>query len=85
LRCTGIESHNNLGTGEQIYSRIRMIFNKISADHPELPSNLRLSIAIKAINDTAGPEGIVPSLLAFGALPRPLEFRKNFLPRVLAF
>jgi hypothetical protein len=36
LRHTGTESHNSLGAGEQIHSRIRTIYNKISAEHPDL-------------------------------------------------
>ena len=27
-------------------------------------------MAVKAINDTAGPDGLVPTLLVFGAYPR---------------
>ena len=27
-------------------------------------------MAVKAINDTAGPNGLVPTLLVFGAYPR---------------
>ena len=30
-------------------------------------------MAFKAINDTAGPDGIVPTLLVFGAYPRLVE------------
>jgi hypothetical protein len=29
-----------------------------------------LQMAVKAINDLAGPDGIVPTLLVFGAYPR---------------
>jgi hypothetical protein len=29
-----------------------------------------LQIAVKAINDSAGPDGIIPILLVFGAYPR---------------
>ena len=29
-----------------------------------------LQIAVKAINDSAGPDSIVPTLLVFGAYPR---------------
>ena len=27
-------------------------------------------MAVKAVNDTAGPDGLVPTLLVFGAYPR---------------
>ena len=30
-------------------------------------------MAVKAINDSAGPDGIVPTLLVFGAYPRMTE------------
>jgi hypothetical protein len=30
-------------------------------------------MAFKAINDTAGPDGLVPTLLVFGAYPRMAE------------
>ena len=31
-----------------------------------------LQMAVKAVNDTAGPDGLVPTLLVFGAYPRML-------------
>jgi hypothetical protein len=31
-------------------------------------------MAVKAINDTADPDGLVPTLLVFGAYPRMTEF-----------
>ena len=33
-----------------------------------------MQIAFKAINDTAGPDGLVPTLLVYGALPRMVEY-----------
>ena len=36
---------------------------------PTLPMQLRLSTAVKAVNDTAGPDGLFPSLLLFGSMP----------------
>jgi hypothetical protein len=78
LRHTGTESHNSLGAGEQIHSKLRAVFRKLTFEHPKLSPELRLSIAVKALNDTAGPDGLVPSLLVFGALPRPPEIRKEF-------
>ena len=31
---------------------------------------LTLQMAVKAVNDSAGPDGLVPMLLVFGAYPR---------------
>jgi hypothetical protein len=77
LRYTGIELHNSLGSGEQIHSKLRAVFNKISSEHLKLSRELRLSIAVKGFNDIAGPDGLVPSLLVLGALPRLPEVQKG--------
>jgi len=34
---------------------------------------MALQMALKAINDTAGPEGLVPTLLVFRAYPQMVE------------
>ncbi len=34
--------------------------------HPSLPRQVLLAVAVKAMNDMLGPEGIVPSALVFG-------------------
>ena len=34
-----------------------------------MPKEVRLQIAIKAINDSTGPNGIVPTLLVYSAYP----------------
>jgi hypothetical protein len=62
LRTTGTESHNSLGQGET--------YQKVAMTHAELPDELSLALSVKAMNDTAGPHGLVPSLLLFGVLPR---------------
>ncbi|RKF72448.1 hypothetical protein GcM1_248171 [Golovinomyces cichoracearum] len=36
----------------------------------ELDKDMQLQMAVKAINDTAGPNALVPTLLVFGAYPR---------------
>jgi hypothetical protein len=32
-----------------------------------------LQMAVKAVNDTAGPDNLIPTLLVFGAYPRMTE------------
>ena len=32
-----------------------------------------LQMAVKAVNDSAGPDGIMPTLLVFGVYPRMIE------------
>jgi hypothetical protein len=70
LQLSGIESHNSIGIDERYNAPLRYICTKIRMDYPELDSNLVLRLSIKAMNDTMGPEGLVPSLLVFGVLQR---------------
>lgn len=70
LRFTGTESHNSMGQGETYHSMLRRIYNKVSMTYPRLPKELRLAYSVKAMNDTAGPNGLVPSPLLFGVHPR---------------
>ena len=69
LRHTGTESHNSLASGETYHAMIRRVFNKVST-YPQQPKELCLAFTVKAINDIAGPNGLVSFLLLFGMLPR---------------
>ena len=70
LQLSGIESHNSIGAGERYHAPLRRIYHKIIFDFPQLNKDIALNFAVKAMNDTMGPEGLVPSLLVFGVLPR---------------
>jgi hypothetical protein len=70
LRSTGIESHNSLGVGERFHQPLRRLFQKISSEYNRLDPETILSISTKTMNDLAGPEGLVPSFLVFGVVPR---------------
>ena len=65
-----VEAHNAVGKVERYHGPLRRAFQIIKADLPGTTDDHVLQIAIKAINDTAGPNGIVPTLLVFGAYPR---------------
>lgn len=67
---SGIEHHNALGSGERYHDPLRRIYKKIKLETPSMKSHISLRIAVKSIKDTLGPEGLVPSLLVFGCLPR---------------
>jgi hypothetical protein len=49
---------------------LRRFFLKIKNDIPSLPDDVSLRVAVKAINDTVGPNGLVPTLLDFGTMPQ---------------
>ena len=38
--------------------------------YKDIQKELALQIAVKAVNDTAGPDGLVPTLLVYRAYPR---------------
>jgi hypothetical protein len=42
----------------------------VSYDFPTAPPDMVLKCATKALNDTTGENGLVPSLLVFGIVPR---------------
>jgi len=66
---SGIESHNSCGVVERYHDPLRKIFTAIVSDYPKLDREIALRCEIKGINDTMGPEGLVPSYLVFGTLP----------------
>ena len=70
LRTTGVRSHNSFGAGETYHFLLRRIFNEAKMDHPELTKELVLSLSEKAMNDTAGPDSLVPTLLVLSTILR---------------
>lgn len=70
LKPSGVESHNSIGLGERYHAPLRRIYNKIRTTSSSLSKESVLRLGLKAMNDTAAPNGLVPSLLVFGVLPR---------------
>jgi len=70
LQLSGVESHNALGTGERYHAFLRTIYRRVRMEHPTVTAGSALSMAVAAMNQTAGPRGLVPTLLVFGVLPR---------------
>jgi hypothetical protein len=65
-----VEAHWAVGKIEQAHGPLRCTFNILWA---ELNSSTEdediLQMAVKALNDTAGLNGLVPTLLVFGIYP----------------
>eukprot|EP00171_Calliarthron_tuberculosum_P002669 IDg2669t1 len=70
LKLSGVESHNSLGAGERYHGHLRRIYFKIKESTPNTSPEIMLRYAVKTMKDTVGTEGLVPSLLVFGSLPR---------------
>jgi hypothetical protein len=73
VKMMPVESHNSVGKVERYHIPLRRAFVIISREIPSLGRNERLQMAVKTVNDTAGPHGLVPTLLVFGAYPRMVD------------
>ena len=65
-----VEAHWSIGKVEKYHAPIRRAYDIIQAETRGIISeNAMLQMAFKAVNDTAGLDGLVPTLLVFGAYP----------------
>ncbi|KAF1934538.1 hypothetical protein EJ02DRAFT_461106, partial [Clathrospora elynae] len=65
------EAHWSIGKTERYYAPLRRAWDILHAELAgTMPDEAILQMAVKAVNDTAGPDGLVPTLLVFGAYPR---------------
>lgn len=68
-----------MGKGEQFYSYISRLLDKVRIDIFSLDDEYKLSISVGMCNESAGPDGNVPTLLLFGVNLR-LQTRPSPLP-----
>ncbi|KAF7567022.1 DUF1421 multi-domain protein [Pyrenophora tritici-repentis] len=65
------EAHWSIGKTERYHAPLRRAWDILHAELTDTMSDdAILQMAVKAVNDTAGPDGLVPTLLVFGAYPR---------------
>jgi predicted ATP-grasp superfamily ATP-dependent carboligase len=64
-----VEVHWLIGKVERYYVVLCRAYQIISKELPDLDKEMALQMAIKAINNIAGLNGLVPILLVFGAFP----------------
>jgi hypothetical protein len=76
-----VKAYHLIDKIERYHGPIRCAFEIITADlgNDVTPDNA-LQMAIKAINDTAGPNGLVPTLLVFETYPRLSPLSPPFPP-----
>jgi hypothetical protein len=65
-----IEAHNSVGKVKRYYHLLRRAYEILITELPSTSKDIILQIIVKAINDSAGPDGIIPTLLVFSAYPR---------------
>jgi hypothetical protein len=62
-----IKAYNLVRIVEHYYSPLRRIYYIIIAELPDINKDMALQIAFKAINDSIGPNSLIPTLLVFRA------------------
>jgi hypothetical protein len=65
-----VEAHWSVGLVERAHPALWRAYQIITDECKDIQKELALQMAVKAVNDTAGPDGLVPTLLVYGAYPR---------------
>ncbi|KAI0996097.1 hypothetical protein K3495_g12084, partial [Podosphaera aphanis] len=67
-----IEAHNSIGKVERAHKDLRRAYTifKRNFSGQNVDRHSLLKMAVKALNDSAGPDGLVPTLCVFGTYPR---------------
>ena len=70
-----VEAHWSVGTVEQYHTLVRRSYSIMKEELKNTGTNktCMLQMTMKAINDSAGLNSLVPTLLVFGAYPRFLD------------
>jgi hypothetical protein len=63
-----VKAHNSVGLVERYYAPIRRAFKIFQEDG--FDREVALQMAVKAVNNIAGPDRLIPTLLVFGVYPR---------------
>jgi hypothetical protein len=67
VKIVPIEAYNSDGIVERYYGPIRYTYLIITAEINGINKDTALQMAFKAINDSAEPDGIILTLLVYGA------------------
>ena len=62
-----VKAHNLIGIVKRYYRPLRRVYQIITAEIPEINKDIALQMAFKALNNFTGPNGLIPTLLVFGA------------------
>jgi hypothetical protein len=70
-----VEAHNSVGLIERYHALLRRAYKimKEELKDEHINKKMILQMAVKAVNDSAGPDEIVLTLLVFGLYPRMTE------------
>jgi hypothetical protein len=76
VKIVPVEAHNSIGIVERYHGPVRRAYEIIIEELKDhgISRDAALQMAFKAINDSVGPDGLVPTLLVYGAFPRMTEY-----------
>ena len=68
-----VKAHHSIGLVERYHGPFCQVYTIITAEILGIKPKLALQMSFKVLNDSIGPNGLVPTLLVFGAYPRMTE------------
>jgi hypothetical protein len=68
-KAVPVEAYWSVRLVERAYPALWRAYQIITDECKDIHKELALQMAVKAVNDTAGPDGLVPTLLVYGAYP----------------
>ena len=69
-----VEAHNSIRITERYHGPVRRAYQIIVVEIRDIDKDMALQMAFKAINDSAGPDRLILTLLVFSTYPRMTEF-----------
>src|SRR6266702_7966604 len=70
IKAVPVEVHWSVRLIEQAHPALQRAYQIIIDKCKDIQKKLALQMAVKAVNDTSGPDGLVPTLLVYGAYPK---------------
>ena len=69
IKEVSVKTHNSVQKMEQYHTPLHCAYEIISSELKGASKELTLQMAVKAVNDSTGPDGLVLMLLVFGTYP----------------
>jgi hypothetical protein len=71
VKIVPVEAHHSIGKVERYHAVLRRAYRCIREQTPStISKEFVLQTAVKAVNDSTGPDGLTPTLLVFGDYPK---------------
>lgn len=78
IKNTSVEGHHSISMVKRYHGPLRQVYLIVTTEIPGIELDLALQMIFKAINDLVGPNGLVLTLLVFGAYSRMTELDTPF-------